>query len=226
MQSVELSAMHGDATSCVERLNRAGFSAQLVELRKSRDDRWGRPGSVVGYGVSVLVGIRDPLIYWYTKQLLPSFIGNDQRPCSDFDLKLISPGIVLSPAPGDTLAVFEEKLMQLQRRVQDSDAAAKIKQTDSVHVVKARARSVEVGMTVTGKYYGVPFEGVVREVDDDFPETMHGQPAGRNCYIDLTAPIVLDRGKSYERMRSSVSAFACELTIVGMKEGQHVLPVS
>lgn len=73
---------------------------------------------------------------------------------------------------------------------------------------------VDVGMTVSGLYYGIPFSGVVREVNDSFPDELHGQPAGRRCYIDLTAPIVLDRGKSFERITQSVSAFAHELAVI------------
>ena|ERR1039457_5536211 len=77
----------------------------------------------------------------------------------------------------------------------------------------AAAKPIAVGMTVSGLYYGVPFSGVVREVCDSFPQKLHGQPAGRRCYIDLTMPIALDRGKSYERITRSVSAFAHELTV-------------
>lgn len=77
----------------------------------------------------------------------------------------------------------------------------------------AVTQQIEPGMAVTGSYCGVPFEGAVREIDDSWPAMMHGQPAGRRCYIDLTTPIVLDRGKSFERTETSISAFAVELKV-------------
>ncbi len=67
---------------------------------------------------------------------------------------------------------------------------------------------METNDRVTGRYYGIPFSGTIESTSDDYPATLHGQPAGRRCYVLLDHPISVG---SYPQER--ISAWAHELKL-------------